>query len=267
MTILDEILATKLDEVTLLRQPQTRDLLRGRALDAPHARDFAGALCRDDGRVAVIGEIKRRSPSKGELAPDLDAATTAKAYEAGGAAALSVLTDGPYFGGLVADLQAASETTTLPILRKDFTIDEVQVYEARAIGADAILLICTAIPDDGLLADLHGLALDLGMSVLVEAHDADEVARAAKLGARVVGVNSRDLATFNEDLAGARSLAGAIPVGSVAVAESSIRSADDARAMASAGFDAVLVGEALVRADDPVALLRELSAAPVTRRA
>jgi indole-3-glycerol phosphate synthase len=154
----------------------------------------------------------------------------------------------------------------LPILRKDFTIDEVQVYEARAIGADAILLICTAIPDDALLTDLHGLALDLGMSVLVEAHDAEEVARAARLGARVIGVNSRDLATFNEDLAGARALAAAIPAESVAIAESSIRSVDDARAMARAGFDAVLVGEALVRADDPVTLLREFASAPVTRR-
>jgi indole-3-glycerol phosphate synthase len=266
VTILDEILATKLDEVTVLRQPQTRDLLHGQALNAPPARDFAGALRRADGRVAVIGEIKRRSPSKGDLAPDLDAATVAKAYEDGGAAALSVLTDAPYFGGMVADLQAASAGTSLPILRKDFTIDEVQVYEARAIGADAILLICAAISDDALLEDLHDLARELGMAVLVEAHDAAEVTRAVGIGAQIIGVNSRDLATFNEDLAGARALATAIPTDAVAVAESSIRSADDARAMASAGFDAVLVGEALVRADDPVALLRELSAAPVTRR-
>ncbi len=224
------------------------------------------ALRRADGRVAVIGEIKRRSPSKGELAPDLDAATTAQAYETGGAAALSVLTDGPYFGGMVADLQAASEATGLPILRKDFTIDEVQVYEARAIGADAILLICSAISDDGLLSDLHELAIGLGLSVLVEAHDWAEISRAVEIGAHVIGVNSRDLATFNEDLAGARALADSIPADRVAVAESSIRSADDARAMASAGFDSVLVGEALVRADDPVALLRELAAAPVARR-
>jgi indole-3-glycerol phosphate synthase len=267
VTILDEILATKIDEVTLLRQPQTRDLLRGRALDAPPTRDFAAALRRPGGEVAVIGEIKRRSPSKGDLAPDLDAATTAKAYEAGGAAALSVLTDAPYFGGTVADLQAAAENTTLPILRKDFTIDEVQVYEARAIGADAILLICAAVTSDALLADLHGLASDLGLGVLVEAHDAAEIERALGAGARVVGVNSRDLATFNEDLAGARALASSIPADAIAVAESSIRSAADARAMASAGFDAVLVGEALVRADDPVALLRDLAAAPVARRA
>jgi indole-3-glycerol phosphate synthase len=266
VTILDEILATKIDEVTLLRQPQTRDLLRGRALDAPPARDFPSALRRPDGKVAVIGEIKRRSPSKGDLAPDLDAATAARAYEAGGAAALSVLTDAPYFGGTVADLQEAAESTTLPILRKDFTIDEVQLYEARAIGADAVLLICAAISDDGRLADLHGLAVDLGLGVLVEAHDAAEAERAVGAGARVVGVNSRDLATFDEDLAGARSLAALIPPDVVAVAESSIRSAADARAMAGAGFDALLVGEALVRADDPVALMRDLAAAPVSRR-
>jgi len=266
VTILDEILATKIDEVTLLRQPQTRDLLRGRALDAPPARDFASALRRPGGQVGVIGEIKRRSPSKGDLAPDLDAATTAKAYEAGGAAGLSVLTDAPYFGGTVADLQAAAENTTLPILRKDFTIDEVQVYEARAIGADAILLICTALTSDALLADLHGLAFELGLSVLVEAHDASEIGRAVTAGARVIGVNSRDLATFNEDLAGARALASSIPADAIAVAESSIRSAAEAGAMASAGFDAVLVGEALVRADDPVAFLRDLATAPVARR-
>ena len=144
--------------------------------------------------------MKRRSPSKGDLAPDLDPGPTAKAYEAGGAVALSVLTDEPYFGGTVADLQAARDATTLPCLRKDFTIDEVQVYEARAIGADAILLIVAAIPDDALLADLHALAVALGLGVLVEAHDAREVERALSAGARVVGVNSRDLATFAEDL-------------------------------------------------------------------
>ena len=139
MTILDDILATKRDEVTVLRHPQTRDLLRQTALDAPPPRDFTAALWQHDGRVAVIGELKRRSPSKGDLAPDLDPGPTAKAYEAGGAVALSVLTDRHYFGGTVADLQAARDATTLPCLRKDFTLDEVQVYESRAIGADAIL--------------------------------------------------------------------------------------------------------------------------------
>jgi indole-3-glycerol phosphate synthase len=266
LTILDDILATKRDEVTVLRYPQTRDLLRKTALDAPPTRDFTAALRQPDGRVAVIGELKRRSPSKGDLAPDLDPGPTAKAYEAGGAVALSVLTDGFYFGGTVADLQAARDATSLPCLRKDFTVDEVQVYEARAIGADAILLIVAAIHDDALLADLHALAIALGLGVLVEAHDAGEVERALRAGARIVGVNSRDLSTFAEDLVRATGLSTTIPPEVIAVAESAIRSADDSRRVAAAGFDAILVGEALVRADDPSALVRELAAAPVTRR-
>lgn len=266
MTILDDILATKRDEVTVLRHPQTRDLLRRSALDAPPTRDFTARLRRSDGRVAVIGELKRRSPSKGDLAPALDPGPTAKAYEAGGAVALSVLTDEPYFGGMVADLQAAREATTLPCLRKDFTIDEVQVYEARAIGADAILLIVAAIPDDGLLCDLHSLAIALGLGVLVEAHDTREVERALVAGAHVVGINSRDLSTFAEDLGIATGLSTLLPPEVMAVAESAIRSVDDAHRMAAAGFDAILVGEALVRADDPTALVRALSRAPVSRR-
>lgn len=266
MTILDEILATKVDEVTVLHQPQTRDLLREEALRAPAARDFAAALRRDDGTVAVIGELKRRSPSKGDLAPELDPAPAAKAYEAGGAACLSVLTDQPYFGGTVADLVAARDAVALPVLRKDFTIDEVQLYEARAIGADAILLICAALSDDAHLADLHALAVELGMAALVEAHDGPEIERALRAGARVVGVNSRDLATFTENLDGAAALSSLIPSDVIAVAESSIRSPADAQRMAAAGFDAILVGEALVRSDDPTALVREFAAAPVTRR-
>ncbi len=266
MSILDDILATKRDEVTVLRYPQTRDLLRKTALDAPPTRDFTAALRRADGRVAVIGELKRKSPSKGVLAPDLDPGPTAKAYEAGGAVALSVLTDEPYFGGMVADLQAAHDATTLPCLRKDFTIDEVQIYEARAIGADAILLIVAALPDDALLADLHALAIGLGLGVLVEAHDAREVDRALAAGAHVVGINNRDLATFAEDLGVSTGLSTLLPPEVVAVAESAIRSVDDAERVAAAGFDSVLVGEALVRTDDPTALVRAMSTAPVTRR-
>jgi indole-3-glycerol phosphate synthase len=265
MNVLDRILATKRDEVTVLRQPQTRDLLRSTALDAAPPRDFAGSLRRADGRVAVVAELKRRSPSKGDLAPDLDPVETARAYEAGGAAALSVLTDAAYFGGSVTDLQAARAATQLPALRKDFMIDEVQVYEARAIGADAILLIVAAL-DDGTLADLHGLATSLGLAVLVEAHDADEVKRALAAGATILGVNSRNLSTFDEDLGVAERLSDLIGPDVVAIAESAIRSPADAQRMATAGFDAVLVGEALVRAPDPTALVRELAAGTVARR-
>jgi indole-3-glycerol phosphate synthase len=268
MAILDEILATKRDEVTVLHQPSTRDRIQKAALDAPAPRDFAGALRRSDGRLAVISEIKRRSPSKGELAPDLDAAELASRYEIGGAAALSVLTDGPFFGGAVADLQAAHAATTLPALRKDFVIDEVQVFETRGIGADAALLIVAAIPDDSLLFELHALALVLDLAVLVEAHDEHEVERAIACGARIVGVNSRSLQTFAEDLAVAERLAAMLPPDVVRIAESAVRSVDDATRMAAAGFDAVLVGEALVRAEDPETLLRGMSAVVVaeTRR-
>ena len=265
--MLHEILAAKRDEVTLLHQPATRNLLRRTALDAAPARDFTRALRRDDRHVAVVAEIKRRSPSKGPLAPDLDPARTAKAYETGGAAAISVLTDAVFFDGSVDDLRAAREACGLPVLRKDFVIDEVQVFEARAIGADAVLLIAAALPDDRLLADLHTLASELGLAAIVEAHDAREIDRALSAGANVVGVNSRDLATFREDLDATGALAPRIPPEVVAVAESAVRTAADAERMAAAGYDAVLVGEALVRAAEPEVLLRAMAGAEVGGRA
>ena len=259
MTVLDEILAAKRDEVTMLRRPEVRDLLRAQALEAAPPRDFAGALRRDDGTLAVIAEIKRRSPSKGDLAPDLDPAKTATAYAEGGAAALSVLTDGPYFGGSVDDFHRAREACELPVLRKDFVLDEIQVYETRALGADAILLIVAAIPDDVVLADLHELARGLGLAVLVETHDQAELERALSVGAQIVGVNARDLGTFDEDLGVGERLAALVPPEAIAVAESAIRSRVDASRMASSGFDAILVGELLVKANDPTATLRELT--------
>jgi indole-3-glycerol phosphate synthase len=259
MTVLDEILASKRDEVTVLRRPDVRDLLRAEALAAAPPRDFVAALRPAGGTLGVVAEIKRRSPSKGELAAGLDPAATARAYAEGGAACLSVLTDGPYFGGTVDDLHAARAACAVPVLRKDFVLDEIQVFETRAVGADAMLLIVAAVPDDALLTDLHALAVELGLTVLVEAHDGGELERALAIGARVVGVNARDLGTFDEDLGVGVRLASAIPPDVVAVAESAIRSRDDAARMAASGFDAVLVGELLVTSDDPAAMVRELA--------
>ena len=266
MNILDRILATKRDEVTVLRRPQTRTLLRKVALDAPPTRDFAAALRRDDRHPGLIAEIKRKSPSKGDLALDLDPGALAKEYESGGATALSVLTDVPYFGGAIEDLQAARDATALPVLRKDFVIDEVQVYESRAVGADAILLILAALPDDALLTDLAELAHGLGLGVLVEAHDAAEVERGVALEMPILGVNARNLGTFVEDLGGASQLIDLIPSATITVAESAIRNANDAMRMAAAGFDALLVGEALVRSDDASGLARALVAPTVAPR-
>lgn len=266
MSVLDEILETKRDEVTVLHQPPTRSAIRTAALDAGPTRGFEDRLrevARVDCRLAVIAEIKRRSPSKGELAPDLDATATATAYEQGGATCLSVLTDGPYFGGSVADLQGArAAAASTPVLRKDFTIDEDQVYETRGIGADAILLIVAALPDDAHLRDLHALATELELSVVVEAHDEWELDRALAAGATIAGINARDLGTFAEDLSVGERLVAKLPPEVLSVAESAIRSVDDARRMAEAGFDAVLVGEALVRADDPTELVRAFTELP-----
>lgn len=263
MGVLDEILATKRDEVTVLHQPGTRDVVRRAALEAPPTRDFLGRLrrrAREEERLGVIAEIKRRSPSKGDLAPRLDAATTAAIYAEGGAACLSVLTDGPYFGGSVADLQAASAAAPdTPVLRKDFTIDADQIYETRGIGADAVLLIVAAIPDDSMLRDLHDLALELDLAALVEVHDERELDRAMDLGALLVGINARDLGDFTEDLSIGERLVARLPVDVVVIAESAIHSPADAKRMAAAGFDGVLVGEALVRSEDPRTLVGELA--------
>jgi indole-3-glycerol phosphate synthase len=260
VTVLDEILTTKRAEVEGLRAREAQ--LSAALATAPPVRDFAGALRRPDGGLAVIAEIKRRSPSKGDLAPDLDPADTARAYAAGGAACLSVLTDGPFFGGELDDLRAAREASGLPVLRKDFTVDPLQLVEARAAGADAALLIVAALPDDGLLRALHETATGLGLAVLVETHDEPELDRALALGPHVVGVNARDLGTFGEDLSVGERMAKRIPPAVVAVAESAIRTVDDARRMAAAGFDAVLVGEALVRAADPTGLVGAFTAVP-----
>lgn len=250
-SVLAEIMASKRDEVATLG-PRRRELAAAAAA-APPARDFVGALAGP--ALGVIAEIKRRSPSKGVLAPDLDPAALARAYAAGGASCLSVLTDGPYFGGGPADLVAARGAVDLPVLRKDFTVDPVQIDEARAMGADAVLLIVAAL-DDGALADLHAHAVGRGLAVLVEVHDDAELDRALALRPHLVGVNARDLSSFAEDLGTGERMIDRIPAGVVAVAESAIRAPADAARMAAAGFDAVLVGEALVRSDEPGGLVQ-----------
>jgi indole-3-glycerol phosphate synthase len=234
------------------------------AAGRPPARGFAARLVADGGAPAVIAEIKRRSPSKGDLAPDLDPVGLAAAYEAGGAACLSVLTDEAFFGGSVADLTAARSGCGLPVLRKDFTVDERDVADARLMGADAVLLIAAAL-DDGLLGRSVALAADLGLDALVEVHDEEELGRALAAGAKLVGVNCRDLTTFEVDLDLPERLASGLPDDVVAVAESGIRSEADAARMAAAGYTAVLVGETLVTSPDPGAAVGRLRAAAAAR--
>jgi indole-3-glycerol phosphate synthase len=239
------------------------DELAAQAADLPEPRDFAGAL-RGPG-LACIAEVKRRSPSKGDLDPDLVPELVAKEYAAGGAACLSVLTDQRYFGGSVEDLRAARHAVGLPVLRKDFTVAEVDVVDARLMGADAVLLIAAAL-SDGELTRFHQRADALGLAALVEVHDEAELERALAVGARLVGVNQRDLRTFAVDHERGRAMAARIPSGVVAVAESGVRDADDARRLAAAGYDAILVGETLVKAGDRAAALESLIGHPVASR-
>lgn len=237
------------------------DDLAASAREMPPTRGFTAALRTASAtELAVIAEVKRRSPSKGDLAPDLDPAATAFAYAAGGAACLSVLTDVRWFGGSAADLRAARAAVDIPVLRKDFTVDRRDVCDARLMGADAVLLIVAALGDDE-LADLHALALDLTLDVLVEVHDEAEVERAVAVGANVIGVNQRDLVTFEVDAARAERVAAAMPGDVLRVAESGIRNAEDAARLADAGFHAVLVGESVVTAGDPTGSVTALRAA------
>jgi indole-3-glycerol phosphate synthase len=223
----------------------------------PHAGAFSASL-RVPG-IRIIAECKRRSPSRGILRAKYDPAAIALGYEMGGAAAVSVLTEPTFFDGHLDHLRAVRAATRVPLLRKDFIVIEPQIVEARAAGADAVLLIVAALPDDGLLRDLHELAVGIGLGVLVESHDDDELERALSIGARIVGVNARNLGTFAEDLTVGERLAARVPADVVAIAESAIRSLDDAARMAAAGFDAVLVGEMLVKSTDPTAAVRGLA--------
>ncbi len=206
--------------------------------------------------MRIIAEVKRASPSRGSLAAIADPAALASSYETGGASAISVLTEGRKFGGSLADLDAVRDAVSVPVLRKDFIADPYQVFEARAAGADIALLIVAAL-DQATLGSLYSLITELGMTALVEAHTADELERALEIGAGLVGVNARDLTTFELDQELFGTLAGRIPSGVIRVAESAVKTAADVAHYRRAGADVVLVGEALVTGGDPVQTLRE----------
>jgi indole-3-glycerol phosphate synthase len=248
-TYLDRILAAHRAAADVERRDLDR--LAADAKAQPPTRGFAAALV-DQSGLSVIAEVKRASPSKGPLAPDLDPATLARSYEAGGAACLSVLTDREFFSGCPQDLAGARAAVGVPVLRKDFTVGPADVYDARVMGADAVLLIAAALSPT-LLEQLTALAAEIGLDALVEVHDEDELEAALAGAATLIGVNQRDLVTFEVDTARAERLAKIIPAGVVSVAESGIRTADDAARLAAAGFDAVLVGESLVTSPDPAA--------------
>ena len=224
------------------------DRLRDAAGEMPPARDFTGALAAPG--LSVIAEFKRASPSKGVINAGMEPAERAAAFAEGGASAMSVLTEPDHFMGADDDLRAARAATSLPALRKDFTLDTAHVWEARAMGADAILLI-VAILDDPMLARLLRTAEDAGLAALVEVHTREEAARALVAGARVVGVNNRDLRTFSVDLATAEEISPLLEGVDVRVAESGVKGPEDAARLRAAGYDAVLVGEYLSRSVDP----------------
>ena len=253
-TYLDRILASHRARAAADRR-DVADLLE-LAERVPPPRGFAASLATDGG-VSVIAEIKRASPSKGPLAPGLDPGELASAYERGGAAALSVLTDREFFSGSPEDLEQARAAVALPVLRKDFTVSAADVLDARLMGADAVLLIVAALSSSE-LAELISVANSVGLDALVEVHDEEEAGLALEVGATLVGVNQRDLVTFEVDTNRAVRVAGMLPKGVLRVAESGIGSARDVKPLADAGFDAVLVGESLVRSADPEQAVRSL---------
>lgn len=257
-TYLDTIVAAH-RATAALDERSLDDLCAAAATCAP-TRGFAAAL-QSGTTLRVIAEIKRRSPSKGDLNPGLDPAAVAAAYEAGGAACLSVLTDAEFFGGSADDLRAARGAVGVPALRKDFTVDARDLADARLMGADAVLLIVAALSDAELRSFL-ALADDLGLDALVEVHDERELDTAAVAGARVIGVNQRDLTTFELDRELAVKLAPRMPDDAITVAESGIRGVDDARAVAAAGYRAVLVGESVVTSGDQSAAVAALAEVP-----
>lgn len=277
MTVLDEILATTRAELHERKAEVPLAQLRERCAQTPREaladdvgghtfareRPFRGALTGPG--IAVIAEFKRRSPSAGALSADPDLRELAAAYERGGARAMSVLTEGPHFGGSLEDLGTARAACDLPLLRKDFIVDPYQLHEARVAGADAVLLIVAALAQ-AQLAALHREARELELDVLVEVHDRAELHRALELGAELVGINNRDLRDFTVDVRRTFSLLEEIPAGTVVVSESGIAAPEQLRELEAHGVRAVLVGEHLMRAADPEAALRALRGADGRRR-
>ena len=261
MNILDRIVAVKREEVAAGRTRTGLAAMRGRAEGQDGVRDFAAAMQAkvQSGDAAVIAEIKKASPSKGVLRADFRPAEIAASYQRHGAAALSVLTDQVFFQGAPAYLREARAATALPALRKDFMVDEWQIYESRALGADAILLIVAAL-EDAALRDFEAIANDLQMAVLVEVHDAAELDRALALRTPLLGINNRNLRTFEVTLDTTLALLPRIPPGRLIVTESGIVHSADVRRMRAAGVNAFLVGEAFMRARDPGAALADLLA-------
>jgi indole-3-glycerol phosphate synthase len=251
--ILDDIVASKRREVAARKAARPQAFLAEAIAGLPPARDFAAALSPG----AIIAEVKRRSPSRGVLRQDFDPAGIARIYEAHGAAAISVLTDAAFFGGSEADLTAVRSAVTLPVLRKEFIIDPWQVFETRAIGADALLLIA-ALLGEAQLRQYRELAETLGLAALVEVHDAEELDRTLASGARIVGINNRNLKTFVTDLGTSLALAPRIPPDRIAVGESGIRTRGEIEALRAAGIRAFLIGETLIAAPDPGRKLEEL---------
>jgi len=259
--VLDRIAAYKRVDVAARKAAQSQSEIESLALIAGMPRGFRSALERraEPGRPALIAEIKKASPSKGLIRPDFDPPALARAYEAGGATCLSVLTDGPSFQGADDYLVQARAAVALPCLRKDFLVDPWQVAESRALGADCILIILAMI-DDVLADELLSEARRFGMDALIETHDEDEMARAADLGGDLVGINNRSLRTFDVDLGATARLAPLSPKGSLLVAESGIFSPADVSEVAAAGASAILVGESLMRQDDVTAATETLLA-------
>ena len=260
--VLKRILARKQEEVAERRERVSLFELKARLSGAPPVRGFADSVEAKlrAGLPAVIAEVKKASPSKGVIRPDFDPAAIARSYEAGGAACLSVLTDIDFFQGSDAYLQQARAACALPVLRKDFVVDAWQLHEARMLGADCVLLIAAAL-DDVQLAEFAFIADELGMDVLVEVHDLDELERALPIPARLLGINNRNLRTFEVSLQNTLDLKDMVPADRVLVTESGILAPADVALMRGAGVHAFLVGEAFMRQPDPGTALRDLFAA------